>query len=152
MLVERHFTLSGSARKVALARYSSSKQGKSVMLSPNRQIATLITLLPALFVSACGSRQPEQRDAQPTAASTQASREPSLAPPRHPEFAAAWSRACPDQEAVGKALCKSNGLADANFTCDFALGDGEYRRHTAELEPGNGRWDLANPDLACEIG
>lgn len=114
-----------------------------------QRLGFLVTLTAALL-SACGSEREEPATPEPTTAAAQPE-EPKLSPPRRAEFADAWSRACPDQEKVGKALCKSKGMADPDFTCDFALGDGEYRRHTAELTPAGDRWDLVNPAKACMV-
>jgi hypothetical protein len=102
------------------------------------------------ILAACGTQQADETApavvATPTADAT-----PTMTPPRREEFTAAWAEACPDAEPVGKALCKSKGLTDPNFTCDFALGDGEYRRHNAELAPQDGKWVLADPANACEV-
>ena len=103
-------------------------------------------------LAACGSpesEQPQNTQAE-SAPATETTR--TLPTPRREEFAAAWAEACTDAEPVGKALCKSKGITDPNFTCDFALGDGEYRRHTAEIMPGEEEWELADPVNACAIG
>ena len=99
--------------------------------------------------TACDSQQPEQPEPARTADIAPTETGVALPPPRREQFAAAWAEACPDAEPVGKALCKSKGLTDPNFTCNYALGDDEYRRHTAELAPGDGEWVLANPANAC---
>lgn len=106
-------------------------------------------MLCALAVAACGSNEvpaPEETTEQaiaPTVAT--------IPPPRREELSAAWSEACPDAEPANKGLCKSMGLGDPDFTCDFALGDGEYRRYTVELTQSDGKWVLVDPENACVI-
>lgn len=108
-------------------------------------------VLGVLAVAACGPSDtpaPEVAPAQITAAEPAAKTVP---PPRDEQFAAAWAEACPGAEPANKGLCKSKGLGTSGFTCDFALGDGEYRRHTADLTLEDGQWVLADPENACMI-
>ncbi len=104
------------------------------------------------FLAACNSEEVTQPQASQAAAFSAAQEQGTLPPPRGEDFVAAWSEACPDAEPAARALCKANGIADPNFTCDFALGDDEFRRNTAELTRGEGRWELAEPETACEVG
>ena len=60
-------------------------------------------------------------------------------------------RPAPNAQPVNKALCKTKGMGEADFLCDFGLGDDEFRRHNAELAPGDGKWVLADPENACRI-
>lgn len=108
----------------------------------------VVSLATAVALSACGSQAPEDQPQTPAVTETRSA--DSLPPPRTDEFAAAWAEACPDAEKVGKALCKSKGLTAPGFTCDFSLGDEEYRRHTAELIPGDGNWVVSNPEETCQ--
>lgn len=101
-------------------------------------------------LAACNSPESEAPPAaEPT---TVAVVEPSLAPPGRQEFTDAWAEACPSAETVSTALCKSKGLTDPNFACEFGLGKDEYRRNSAELTRGEGRWVLADAEQACKIG
>lgn len=102
-------------------------------------------------LAGCGSPEEAQTEAAQTQAAAPAGITESLTPPRREEFTAAWAEACPEAEPVGKALCKSKGMGDPGFTCDFALGEDEYRRNTAELEPRDDRWALVDPENACSV-
>lgn len=109
----------------------------------------ILPLAALATLAACGSQKTEQP--APTAAATPAAAAtPTMPPPRGEEFTAAWAKACPEAKPVNKALCKSKGLADPNFVCDFGLGEDEYRRNTAELAPRDGEWVLADPANACK--
>lgn len=108
-------------------------------------VAAMFTLV------ACGSQEEAPAEPVPTEATAPADTTETLPPPRREEFAAAWTEACPEAEPVGTALCKSKGLGNPGFTCDFGLGEDEYRRHTAELEPGEEAWVLVDPENACSV-
>ncbi|NCO99977.1 MAG: hypothetical protein GW801_14005 [Sphingomonadales bacterium] len=104
-----------------------------------------------LALGACGSQdealpEPEQAESVVPADVTEAH-----PPPHREEFAAAWAEACLEAEPVGKALCKSKGLGEPGFTCDFGLGEDEYRRHNAELELAGESWALVDPENACNV-
>lgn len=105
----------------------------------------------ALALASCGSNEAPVPEVAPEQAATTEPVSEAISPPRRAELAAAWSEACPDAEPANKGLCKSKGFGDPGFTCDFALGDGEYRRHTAELTQLDGKWVLADPQNACAI-
>lgn len=111
-------------------------------------------LLPAtaLFaLAACGSQEEAQPDPAPAEAAAPADTAATLPPPHREEFTAAWAEACPEAEPVSTALCKSKGLGVPGFTCDFGLGDDEYRRHTAELAAAGDGWALVDPENACIV-
>ena len=105
----------------------------------------------ALALAACGSNEAPVPEALPEQAATTEPASEAISPPRRAELAAAWAMACPDAEPANKGLCKSKGMGDPGFTCDFALGDDEYRRYTAELIQSDGKWVLADPENACAI-
>lgn len=109
------------------------------------------TILCLLGVAACGPTANEPAE-QPAGESAPGAIVQSPPPPGRDEFIAAWAQACPNVEPAGRALCKSKGLGDPDFTCDFALGDDEYRRHTAELTQAGDKWVLSDPDSACAVG
>lgn len=111
-------------------------------------------LLPAVALfalAACNAQEETPAEPVPTEAITPAETTAALPPPRREEFTAAWAEACPEAEPVSTALCKSKGLGEPGFTCDFGLGEDEYRRHTAELEPSGESWALVDPENACKV-
>lgn len=111
----------------------------------------VLPLAAAFALAACGSQEEPPVEPVPTEAIAPADIVETLPPPRREEFTAAWSQACPEAEPVGTALCKSKGLGDPGFTCDFGLGEDEYRRHTTELEPVDGSWALVDPENSCSV-
>lgn len=108
-------------------------------------------VLCAAALAACGSDETPATDELPGQPAIEDQVTQTIPPPRREEFATAWAEACPDAEPANKGLCKSKGFGDPDFTCDFALGDGEYRRNTAELTQSDGRWVLVDPETACTI-
>lgn len=108
----------------------------------------------AMMIGVAALAACSQESAPPAAEETPVAIEagPTLAPPGEAEFKAAWSDACHSAEPVSTALCKSKGLTDPGFECDFGLGEDEYRRHAADLTRGQDRWELANAEQACKIG
>lgn len=104
-------------------------------------------LLPAAFgvLAACGPAEAPGAD-QPMAPAAQQASAPNLSPPGEAEFRAAWSDQCDASEAdVGSALCRAAGLGADGCRCDFALGEDEYRRYSAETRAqrrdlGSGRF------------
>lgn len=110
-------------------------------------------LLIAAFgaLAACGSGEAPAPD-RAEAPAIQEPAERAIAPPGETEFRAAWSEQCDAPEAdVGSALCKAGGMGADGFSCDFALGDDEYRRNSAELSRSGDRWVLADPESACSM-
>ena len=105
----------------------------------------------ALAVAACSSQDEATPEEVPETQATAEPLTPTIPPPQREELAAAWAEACPEKEPANKGLCKSKGFGDPDFTCDFALGEDEYRRYTAELTTSDGKWVLAEPDKACAI-
>lgn len=112
-------------------------------------VKNIALLLPLFALAACSSEPANDSAAAPAATPT-VTTTPSLSPPRREEFTAAWAKACPEAKPVSTALCKSKGLGDPNFTCEFGVGEDEYRRNTAELTAGEGEWILVNAPAACE--
>ncbi len=75
---------------------------------------------------------------------------PEMSPPGEAEFRSAWVEQCSAQESdIGSAVCKAKSLGSDGFSCDFALGDDEYRRYSADLERSGTVWALADPRNAC---
>lgn len=114
-----------------------------------RPILALLILAPSV---ACGPAEapPPERSEAPA---TEQAAAPQLSPPGAAELRAAWAEQCTAAEdEIGSALCAPAGaLIMDSFTCDFALGDDEYRRYSADLEQAGNRWVLADPDTACEV-
>ncbi|WP_347304597.1 hypothetical protein V5740_14470 (plasmid) [Croceibacterium sp. TMG7-5b_MA50] len=104
-----------------------------------------------LALAGCGAQESAPPPAV-EATTAVADAQPTLAPPGAAEFTTAWADACPSAQPVSTALCKSKGLTDPNFSCDFGLGEDEYRRHTAELARGDESWELADAENACQVG
>lgn len=109
-------------------------------------------VLGALALAACGSSEEPAADEATDQAAAPEPIEAAPPPPRREEFSEAWAEACPDAEPASRGLCKSKGFGDPDFTCDFALGDDEYRRYTAELTQSDGEWVLADLENSCAIG
>ena len=110
----------------------------------------LMTLLGAL--AACNSQESTAPPPAAVAGPEAAEERVALAPPGQEDFASAYAEACPEAQPVGSAVCKVAGFGQPNFTCDFALGEDEYRRNTAELAPGEDSWQIAEPATACDVG
>lgn len=110
-------------------------------------------LIPAAFavLAACGPAEapaPAPSEAPPAEWTVT----PEISPPGEAEFRAAWSDQCDAPESdVGSALCKASALGADGFSCDFALGDDEYRRYSADLARSGNRWVLADPEAACNV-
>jgi hypothetical protein len=110
-------------------------------------------LVCAAFVAlaACGSQQPQPTPtATPTPTPTATT--PKLPAPDKDTFAAAFAAACPHAQKVSTALCQSAGFGKQGFVCNYGLGDDKYRRNTANLAPGDGKWVLADPKKDCPTG
>jgi hypothetical protein len=103
-----------------------------------------------IALSACGSQQPAPApSATPTATPDP---EPSLPAPTKDTFAAVYAAACPKAKPVSNASCQSEGFGKPGFSCNFGLGDDPYPRNTASVEPGDGKWVIADPKTACAAG
>ena len=100
-----------------------------------------------LVLAGCNSEASEPAPAEtlaPVAAPT-----PTLPAPSEEVFAETYAKACPDAEPVSTSICRSRGFGEEGFICDYGLGEDEYRRHKAELAPGDGEWVVADAEAAC---
>ena len=100
-----------------------------------------------LVLAGCNSEASEPAPAEtlaPVAAPT-----PTLPAPNEDIFSQAYAAACPEAEPVSTSLCRSKGFGEDGFICDYGLGEDEYRRHKAELAPGDGEWVVADAEAAC---
>jgi hypothetical protein len=113
-------------------------------------VRTLFVAAAVIALTACNSQQPAPA---PSAAPTPtADPTPSLMPPDKAAFSAAYAEACPKAKPVSTAVCESEGFGKSGFSCGFGLGDDPYQRYHAKLEPGDGKWVLADPTTACAAG
>jgi len=112
-------------------------------------VKKLFACVAFVTVAACSSGSAEPTPAETQAAAPAPVITPSLSPPDEAVFAAAFAEGCPDAEKVSTAECKSQGFGKTGFSCDYGLGDDEYRRHKATLVPGDGKWTLAEPEKTC---
>ena len=104
----------------------------------------------ALTLSGCG-----EPSAQPAPVETPVAVQPvtpSLPAPDQEIFSKAFTAACPDAEAIAIASCRSKGLGESDFLCEYGLGDDEYLRHQATVTPGDGEWTIADPAEICAQG
>jgi hypothetical protein len=101
-------------------------------------------------LAACGSEEPAPEPAETVAVAPEV--EPTLPAPDQATFTVAFAEACPTAQAVSTALCRSQGLGREGFICDYGLGNDEYRRHSATLVPGEGKWVIADPETTCAAG
>ncbi|WP_126171854.1 hypothetical protein [Altericroceibacterium xinjiangense] len=99
-------------------------------------------------LAACSEAQetPEPVAVTPVATAPAA---PKLSPPDEAVFTTAFAEACPEAPEVSTALCKSLGFGEEGFTCNYGLGEDEYRRNTATLVPEDGVWTLDDPEKTC---
>jgi hypothetical protein len=74
---------------------------------------------------------------------------PSVPSPDQEVFAATYAEACPNAEKVATSMCKSEGLGKEGFVCDYRLGSEDASQRTTTITPGDGEWQLADPDAAC---
>lgn len=111
---------------------------------------TIFAFAAVATLAACGSQEPAP-EPQPTASVAAAlpEPEPSLPAPDEAIFAETFAEACPDAPKVSTSICRSHGFGKQGFTCDYGLGDDEYRRNSLDLVPGDGKWVVAEPEKAC---
>ncbi len=100
-------------------------------------------------LAACNSPETAEPAPVETTAVVAPPVEPTMPPPDEAAFAAAYAEGCPGALAVSTSLCKSKGMGEEGFLCDYGLGKDEYRRNKAELLPGDGKWVLAEPEKIC---
>ena len=109
---------------------------------------SLIACAALIALSACNSQEPAPQPTETEAAVVEPV-EPSLPAPDEAIFAAAYAEGCPNGKKVSTSECKSAGFGKKEFLCDYGLGNDEYRRNKATLEPVDGKWVLAEPDKIC---
>jgi hypothetical protein len=115
-------------------------------------IKTIIAPAALLVLAACNSAESAE-PATPVQTSTPvADPTPTLPAPDQEIFTATFAEACPKAEKVSTALCKSQGFGKEGFVCEYGLGADQYRRNSASLVPGDGKWVLADPENACSAG
>lgn len=114
---------------------------------PLSLLPTAVGPLALLLLAGCG----EEPAAQPAAtqAPVAAPATPSLPAPDEEIFAAAFAAACPEAEPVAVSSCRSLGLGESDFSCEYGLGEDEVLRHDATLTPAEGEWTLVDPETVC---
>lgn len=113
---------------------------------PLSVLRTALAPCALLLLAGCG----EEPAAQPVAVETPvAPATPSLPAPDEEIFSTVFAAACPEAEPVAVSSCRSLGLGESDFTCEYGLGEDEVLRHDATLTPGEGEWTLVDPDTVC---
>lgn len=103
------------------------------------------------LLAACGPAEAPAPDSPETTAA-EWTVTPQISPPGEAEFRAAWSAQCgASEDEVGSAICRAQALGADGFSCDFALGDDDYRRYSADLARNSDMWVLADPDETCSV-
>jgi len=110
----------------------------------------LVALAPFALVllSAC-SEEPAAQPVETQATAPAAPETPSLPAPDEEIFSTVFAAACPAAEPVATSVCRSMGMGESDFACEYGLGDDEVLRHDATLTPGDGQWALADPETVC---
>lgn len=105
-------------------------------------------LLPVLALAACGQEPAPQPAPTETAAPAPVS---TLPAPDQGTFTEAFMAACKGAETVNEAVCKRAGMGSSNVICDYSLGDDEYLRHEATLNPNSDKtgWVIADAPTVC---
>jgi hypothetical protein len=104
--------------------------------------------IPVLMLAACGQEPAPEPVATEAAAPVPVS---TLPAPDQATFTAAFAAACNGAETVNEAICKRAGMGSENVICDYSLGDDEYLRHKATLNPNPDKtgWVIADPQKVC---
>lgn len=110
------------------------------------KLAFLFPVL-ALTLAACGEEPAPQP--VPTQASEPAA--PSLPAPDQETFTNVLAAACPEVEPVNTAVCRRS-FGSTEVTCEYGLGEDTYLRNKATLIPGDGTWNLLDPETVCAAG
>jgi hypothetical protein len=105
-------------------------------------------LIPVFALAACG-QEPAPAPA-PTAAAAPAPVS-TLPAPDQATFTKAFTAACSGAEAVNEAVCKRAGMGSDDVICDYSLGDDDYLRHKATLNPNPDKtgWLIADAQTVC---
>jgi len=116
-----------------------------------KTVILLAATAATLVLGACS-----EPSAQPTPAETPVAAveptEPALPAPTQEIFSETFAAACPEAKTVAIASCRSLGLGETDFLCEYGLGNDEHLRHKATLTPGDGEWTLADPETTCAQG
>jgi len=105
----------------------------------------------ALTLGACSEPSAQPAPVETPVAAAEPT-EPALPAPDQEIFSTAFAAACPAAKTVAIASCRSMGLGQADFVCEYGLGEDNNLRHKATLAPGDGEWTIADPETTCAQG
>lgn len=107
----------------------------------------IFVLLPIIALAACGQEPAPAPTPTATAAAAPVS---TLPPPDKEHFADAFA-VCQGAKPVNEVSCKRAGLGSEDVICDYSLGDDEFMRNKATLNPNAGKdgWMLADAATVC---
>jgi hypothetical protein len=110
-------------------------------------VKKIALLLPLLALAACGQEPAPAPEPTATAAAAPVS---TLPPPDKEHFADAFA-VCQGAKPVNEVSCKRAGLGSEDVICDYSLGDDEFMRNKATLNPNAGKdgWVLADATNVC---
>jgi hypothetical protein len=109
-------------------------------------------LLASLALAACGEPSAQPAPVETPVAAAPEPTEPALPAPDQAIFSEAFTKACPNAESIAIASCRSMGLGEKDFMCEYGLGDDKNLRHKATLTPGDGEWTVADAETTCAQG
>jgi hypothetical protein len=107
-----------------------------------------LTLFACAALAACGAEPAPQ----PVETAAAAPAEPSLPAPNPEVFSATFAKACPSAKPVNQSSCRRAGMTSSDVICSYGLGEDEFLRHKATLTPGDGEWNIADPETICAQG
>lgn len=115
-------------------------------------IRTILLVLSALALAACGDAAPEPVAEETPTVEEQLAAVETITAPDQDLFAAALAATCPDAQPVNTAVCKRLGIGSDDVLCEYGLGNDEYLRNKATLTPSEGEWTIADPETVCAAG
>lgn len=111
-----------------------------------------LSLLPLLALAACAEEAAPAPEPTPSETAMAEPIEPALPAPDEAVFAETFANACPSAKPVSTSVCKRAGFGSEDMICEYGLGDDEYLRHSATLNPGDDAWIVADTETVCAQG
>jgi curli biogenesis system outer membrane secretion channel CsgG len=111
-----------------------------------------ITAAATLVLTGCGDSAAEPAPVETPVAAAAEPTTPALPAPDEAIFSEAFAAACPNAKSVAISSCRSMGLGQSDFVCEYGLGEDEHLRHKATLTPGDGEWTVADAEKTCAQG